>query len=66
MAYHEEPARREERSMTGRTRPRDDSWKSKMGVEFSGLENATDFMVAVGIGVTFVILAMVIAYLAFG
>ncbi len=37
-----------------------------MGVEFSGLEGPRDFLIAISIGAAFVIVALVIAFLAFG
>ena len=66
MARCGAPARREERNMTGQKRRLNDPWKSKVGVEFSGLERTSDVLVAAGICVTFAILAMVIAFLAVG
>lgn len=52
--------------MTGHRRPSRNSWKSKMGVEFSGLERPSDFWIAIAIFVAFVTIAMVIAFVAFG
>jgi hypothetical protein len=47
--------------------PRDaDAWKEKMGPEFSGLERTRDFLVALLFVAALVIVASVIAYLAFG
>lgn len=43
-----------------------DSWKRRMGVEFSGLERSRDFLVAFVFFVVFVIIAMVIAFIMFG
>lgn len=37
-----------------------------MGVEFSGLENRNDFIVGILIGIGFVVVAMIIAFVAFG
>ena len=44
----------------------DTSWKTKMGVEFSGLEGTRDFFVALGFIVILITVGMVIAYMAFG
>jgi hypothetical protein len=41
-------------------------WKRKMGVEFSGLEAPRDFLVAILALVGLVLVAMVIAFVAFG
>jgi hypothetical protein len=43
-----------------------DTWKSKMGVEFSGLETARDFLVAIAALVGLVLVAIAIAFVAFG
>lgn len=43
-----------------------ESWKSKMGVEFSGLERPRDFLVALAVLAVFVLIAMAIAFVAFG
>lgn len=43
-----------------------DSWKSKMGVELSGLEGTRDFLVAIGLIAVVVIVGMLIAFIAFG
>ncbi len=48
-----------------RTRDDSQSWKKKMGVEFSGFQWSRDFVVAFLFGVVFVAIAMTIAYLAF-
>lgn len=47
-------------------RSRDDSWKRKMGVEFSGLERFRDYVVAFAFALVFVAIAGIIAYVAFG
>lgn len=43
-----------------------DPWRRKMGAEFSGLEHARDFIVAFIFIAILVLVAMVIAYIAFG
>lgn len=43
-----------------------DSWKKRIGVEFSGLERPRDFLVAFAFLVGFVMVAAVIAWIAFG
>jgi hypothetical protein len=42
------------------------SWKTKMGVEFSGLEGTRDFLVAFGFVLILIIVGMLIAYITFG
>ncbi len=37
-----------------------------MGVEFSGLAGRKDFIVGIAIGVSFVVVAMIIAFVVFG
>ena len=41
------------------------SWKPKMGTEFSGLERPGDFIIAIAVWIGIVLIAMVIAFLAF-
>jgi len=43
-----------------------DHWKRKMGVEFSGLERSRDFLVAFAFVAVLFVVAMVIAFVAFG
>lgn len=51
----------------GRTRPQPtEPWKRKMGVEFSGLENTRDFIVALGCFALLVAVAAAVAFVAFG
>ena len=47
-------------------RGRSDSWKKKIGVEFSGLERPRDFAVAFAFLAGFVLLAAAIAWIVFG
>ena len=47
-------------------RDRAQSWKGKMGVEFSGLERPRDFLFAFAFLMLFVAVAAVIAFIAFG
>lgn len=42
------------------------SWKTKMGVEFSGFEGTRDFLVAFGFVALVITVGMIIAYLSFG
>lgn len=60
------PNDHDETAMTDDERRPRDSWKRKMGVEFSGLERSRDFLVAFLFFAVFVIIAMVIAFIAFG
>ena len=41
-------------------------WKRKMGVGFSGLERPRDFLIAILFGVAFVLVAMLLAFVAYG
>ena len=59
----------EDGGMTSPKRPDDtprNPWKRKMGVEFSGLEGPSDFLIAVVALALFIGVAMVIAFVAFG
>jgi hypothetical protein len=42
------------------------SWKTKMGVQLSGLEGTRDFLVALGFVAVLITTAMLIAYISFG
>jgi hypothetical protein len=43
-----------------------DSWKSRIGAELSGLERPRDFLVAFAFLIGFILVAAVIAWIAFG
>ena len=47
------------------TKPRD-TWKNRIGVEFSGLERTRDFLIGIAFFVVLVVVAMLIAFFAFG
>ena len=48
------------------TEPVRDSWKRKMGVEFSGLERGRDFLIAFLFLAVFLAIAAIISYSMFG
>lgn len=43
-----------------------DSWKRRIGAELSGLERPRDFLIAFAFLIVFVLVAAVIAWIAFG
>jgi hypothetical protein len=43
-----------------------ESWKRKIGVEFSGLERPRDFVIAFAFLIAFILVAAVIAFVMFG
>ena len=43
-----------------------DSWKGKIGAEFSGLERPRDFLIAFAFLTVFILIAALIAWVMFG
>lgn len=48
------------------TKSEDTNWKTKMGVEFSGLQGTREFLFAFGCVALLIAIGMLIAYLSFG